>query len=140
VFKVSNIKVFLCYHHNPKDEPLVEELKTRLKSLKRLGLINVVWHDQLVEPGLEPESEIDKHLSSAQIILLLISPDFIASDVYDRSVKPALLRQEREEARVIPIILRPTSWQEALSSNFKFCHQIVNLLLCGPIQMRLGWM
>ena len=58
--------------------------------------------------------EIDKHLNTARVILLLISSDFIASDYcYDVEMERALQRHEVEEARVIPVILRPVDWTEA---------------------------
>ena len=56
----------------------------------------------------------NKHLNSAQIILLLISPDFMASDYcYGVEMKRAMERYERGEAQVIPVILRPVYWQGA---------------------------
>ncbi len=64
--------------------------------------------------GTEWEYEIDKHLNTASIILLLISSDFIASSYcYGREMKRALERHELGEARVIPIILRPVIWRYA---------------------------
>jgi hypothetical protein len=70
------------------------------------------WNDRDIEAGKEWEKEIDHHLSSADIILLLVSASFIASE-YCRSVeiKKALERHERGEARLIPVILRPCRWQ-----------------------------
>lgn len=61
----------------------------------------------------EWEKEIQNHLNTAQIILLLISPDFIASEYcYGTEMKHALERHKRGEARVIPVILRPVSaWE-----------------------------
>jgi hypothetical protein len=81
--------------------------------LQRQGLIGV-WHDSDISPGTEWEQEISKHLNEAQIILLLISPDFMNSDYcYGIEMKRALERHERGEARVIPVILRPVYWRGA---------------------------
>lgn len=63
---------------------------------------------------LEPvkNGEIDEHLNSAQIILLLISSDFLASKYcYDIEMKRAMERHNSGEARVIPIILRHAYWE-----------------------------
>src|SRR5436305_2171034 len=56
--------------------------------------------------------EIDTHLSTADIILLLISPDFMASEYcYSIEMKRAMERHEAKEACVIPVILRPVPWK-----------------------------
>jgi hypothetical protein len=67
-----------------------------------------VWADTDIDAGQEWEKEIDKHLNTAQIILLLISPDFIASKYcYGTEMKRAMERHQAGEARVLPVILRP---------------------------------
>jgi tetratricopeptide (TPR) repeat protein len=64
--------------------------------------------------------EIDEHLNTAHIFLLLISPDFIGSDYYDVEMKKVLERHEKKEARVIPIILRPIDWKKAKFNKLQF--------------------
>lgn len=100
------VKIFFCYAH--EDEALLNKLKSHLKPMQREGLIEG-WHDRDIGAGKDWEKEISSHLNESQIILLLISPDFMASD-YCSSVemKRALDRRARNEAEVIPIILRPT--------------------------------
>src|SRR5437016_5278541 len=81
--------------------------------LKREGVISG-WHDRRISAGQEWDGQIDSHLNSAEIILLLVSSDFLASNYcYDIEVKRAIERHEAGEARVIPIILRPCDWQTA---------------------------
>jgi hypothetical protein len=68
----------------------------------------------MIGAGQEWRGEIDRHLESSQLILLLISPEFLNSDYcYDHEMKRALERHEAGDARVIPIILRPVDWQGA---------------------------
>ena len=106
------VKIFFCYAR--EDEPLLNTLKTHLSPLKRKGLIDL-WYDREIKAGTQWEKEIDKHLNEANIILLLVSPDFMNSDYcYGIEMQRALERDQRGEARVIPIILRPVYWQEAL--------------------------
>jgi hypothetical protein len=70
------------------------------------------WHDQEISAGIEWAKEIAKHLNHARLILLLISPNFLASKYcYDTEMKRALERHKKGEARVVPIILRPCDWQ-----------------------------
>src|SRR5205807_7582494 len=92
-------------------EILLKKLKTHLKPLQRDGLI-VVWQDRDINAGAEWERVINEHLNTSQIILLLVSPDFMASDYcYSIEMKRAIERHERGEACVIPIILDHVYWQ-----------------------------
>jgi tetratricopeptide (TPR) repeat protein len=102
------LEIFYSYAH--EDERLRDELEKHLSGLKRQGFITD-WHDRDITAGSEWKDAIDDHLESAHIILLLISPDFLASDYcHDVEMTRALERQEKNEARVIPIILRPVDW------------------------------
>ncbi|MDQ2716524.1 MAG: TIR domain-containing protein [Chloroflexota bacterium] len=106
------VKIFCCYAR--EDELLLNKLKTHLVPLQRQGLIDI-WHDRDITAGAEWEREIREHLNTAQIILLLVSPDFMDSDYcYSIEMKKALERHALGEARVIPIILRPVYWQGLL--------------------------
>jgi internalin A len=103
----------LFYSYSHKDEALRDELETHLKLLQRQGLIQP-WHDRRIAPGQEWKDEIDINLERANIILLLVSADFIASDYcYDIEMKRALERYEAKEAEVIPVIIRDCSWHSA---------------------------
>ena len=70
------LQVCFCYSHT--DENLRDELEKHLSLLKHEGLISA-WHDRKISPGNEFDEEIDKKLLSVQVVLLLISPDFMAS-------------------------------------------------------------
>lgn len=112
----SAIAIFCCYAR--EDTELLKELKSHLSPLERRKVIDV-WYDGKISAGTEWDQEIKKHLNNAQIILLLISSDFIASDYgYNTELKRAMERHERKEARVIPVILRPVSeWEEVSSGD-----------------------
>jgi hypothetical protein len=102
------VKVFVSYAH--RDERLREELEKHLSPLRRSALIET-WHDRRITPGAELNTEIDQYLANADLVLLLISPDFINSDYcYRREMRAALRRHAKGQARVIPIILRPVDW------------------------------
>jgi tetratricopeptide (TPR) repeat protein len=104
-----SVSVFYSYAH--EDEPLRNELEKHLSLLHRRGLISE-WYDRQILAGDEWAADIDQHLETASIILLLISSDFLASNYcYDIEMKRALERHQRGEARVIPIILRPCDWR-----------------------------
>jgi len=104
------ITLFFSYSH--KDEALRDELEKHLAGLKHGGIIDT-WHDRRIEAGEEWATQIDDQLRTADIILLLVSADFIASRYcYDLEMKEALRRHEAGEARVIPVILRPCDWHD----------------------------
>ena len=108
---MSQIEIFYSYSH--KDEQYREELERQLSLLQRQGVI-ANWTDRRILAGQEWAGEIDKHLDTAQIILLLISPDFMASSYcYSIEMQRAMERHERGEAHVIPVILRYVHWQDA---------------------------
>ena len=103
----------LFYSYSHKDEMLRDELETHLKLLHRQGMINP-WHDRCISAGDEWKDQIDNNLEHADIILLLVSADFIASDYcYELEMKLALERHESGEAKVIPIIVRDVNWHSA---------------------------
>ena len=107
--------LFFSYSH--RDEALRNELEIHLSMLKRQGILEA-WHDRRIVAGEEFDKAIRKKLEEADIILLLISPDFLASDYcYDIEMKRALERHAKKEACVIPVILRPCDWRNALFGN-----------------------
>ncbi len=104
------VTILLCYAH--QDERMVTHLKSHLSALERNGLI-AIWDYGHISPGTEWEQEIATHLDEAQMILLLISSSFLASNYcYRIEMQRAIGRHERKEACVIPIILRPVRWNE----------------------------
>ena len=102
--------LFFSYSH--MDESLRDQLEVHLSALKRQGLI-AAFHDRRITAGSDLGKAIDTDLNSAEVILLLVSPDFIASDFcYDREMTRAMERHEKGDARVIPVILRPCDWHD----------------------------
>ena len=110
-------RLFYCYSH--VDEDLRNALANHLSALKRTGVITE-WHDRRITAGSEWKSRIDMSLDEADIVLLLISADFLASDYcYDVEMQRALQRHEAKEAVVIPVILRPVDWSDAPFGNLQ---------------------
>lgn len=102
------IRVFLSYSH--VDDNYRNELQKHLISLQHQGIVET-WHDRRIGAGEEWAGRIDDELNRADIILLLISSDFIASRYcYDLEMTQALARHNLGEAVVIPVILRSCHW------------------------------
>ncbi len=111
------LKVFYCYAH--EDQALRDELEKHLSPLKRLGGI-IDWCDREIKPGTNWKQEIDTHLNDADVILLLVSPGFIASDYcYSVEMQQAITRHQTEDAYVLPIILRPVHWEETILGSLQ---------------------
>lgn len=105
------IRLFFSYSH--EDESYRDELEIHLAMLKRQGLVST-WHDRRIDPGSDIHGEISEHLESSDVVLLLVSPYFLASDYcYDVELSRALKRHERAECVVIPVILHPCDWKHA---------------------------
>lgn len=86
------------------------ELELHLAMLKRTGLLSS-WHDRRVSAGSELDQTISQHLEEADVILLLLSPHFLASDYcYEKEARRALERHNAGAAVVIPVILQPCDW------------------------------
>ena len=114
---IKPYRVFLCYAR--EDEKLLNQLRKHLKALQRQQYIEP-WYDRDINAGSDWKKDIDEHLKIADIILLLVSPDFMASDYcYGVEVEKAMERHNNEEAIVIPIILRHTYWNGALFGDLQ---------------------
>ena len=106
--KPAPLRLFYSYSH--RDEAMREGLEPHLTLLRREGVI-AVWHDRRIIAGQEWKGQIDRHLDEADIILLLISADFLASDYcYETEMKRALSRHGAGDACVIPVIIRSVDW------------------------------
>jgi len=102
------VKLFYSYSH--KDENHRVRLGTSLSVLEREGLIEE-WHDRKIMPGQNWEEILDENLETADIVVLLVSSDFLASDYcYEKEMKRALERHSKGETTVIPVIVRPCEW------------------------------
>jgi hypothetical protein len=97
----------LFYSYSHADEALRDRLDKHLSALKRSGVISE-WHDRKILPGDDFDATINEHLEKADIVLFLVSADFLASSyISDIEVSRAMERHQKGEARVIPIILQP---------------------------------
>lgn len=102
------LEVFFSYSH--RDEKLRDELEKHLSALKRSKAIRV-WHDRRITPGTHIDHTIARELERSDLVLLLVSADFLASEYcYTREMTKAMERHNLGCARVIPVILRPVDW------------------------------
>ncbi len=113
------IKVLYCCSNSEKDEKLRDELEKHLGILQSEGVIET-WHRGMISAGQVFESEFYTQLETANIVLPLISPDFIASDEnWDTVVKLAMEKHRKKLTRVVPILLRPvdSNWRRTFANT-----------------------
>ncbi len=102
-------KVFISYSH--KDEVWKDRLQKQLAVLEHQGLLSV-WEDRQIAAGDDWYPEIERAIESAHVAILLITADFLSSKfILGKKVPPLLERRKQEGLRVIPLILKPCTWQ-----------------------------
>ena len=107
---VDGSTVFISYAH--EDQILLDELVAHLRPLEEEGLISS-WSDRQILPGSGWEAEIDDKLKQADLVLLLVSADFINSQyAYGKEMVTALARATAGLTTVVPVILRPVAWEK----------------------------
>ncbi len=112
---MTSIDMFISYA--PEDESLRQKLYTSLKALRSTNF--TFWSSRDLIAGQESSHQINTHLNNAQIILILVSPDYLSSDdLYEHQLLPAMERAKNKQARVIPILLRPCNWEKSPLGKF----------------------
>ncbi len=107
--RLNTIDIFYSYDY--EDEVLRKELEKHLSNLRSQHLITD-WHDRNITAGTDWQQTTSSYLDKAHLILLLVSPDFMASEYrYGREMQRAMQRHANREARVVPILLRPVDWK-----------------------------
>jgi hypothetical protein len=107
-----NVPAHIFYSYSRHDLPLMTELDDRLSELRNEGLVKTFW-DRCMEPGSEWHSETTEELKDADIVLFLVSPDFLVSRYCQQVELPKTLELHNYGlARAIPIILRSCEWHD----------------------------
>ncbi len=105
--------------HADEDQGFLDELTQHLSSLMRDGSAQY-YHRYQISAGSEWKEQVRKKLYVADIILLLVSASFIASDYcYGEEAAFAMIQQKNGKARVIPIIVRPVEWKRLIFGSLK---------------------
>lgn len=114
---MAAVRIFCSYSH--RDEEALKALKTHLAEVRRQGRIDD-WHDRKIQFGEDWAQAIDEALEAADLVLLLVSPDFLNSDYCNGvELKRALELVRTAKARIIPIYIRPAYWKGASFARFQ---------------------
>jgi hypothetical protein len=112
----NQVEIFVSYAH--QDETLREQLQYQLSVFQREELA-FIWHDGLIFAGQELLRVVDAHLKTAEIILPLVSSNYVASDSCYNEMKIAVDRHLRKEVYLVPIIMRPVDWTHTPFRTFR---------------------
>jgi hypothetical protein len=114
---MPGVNVFISYSH--KDELIKEELENHFSGLRRNGLIND-WNDRMIQAGDLWEAEIKEKLNNAEIVIFLVSSDFMASNyIHNVEIKNAMERHNSSLIKIIPVIARPCDFASLPISNIQ---------------------
>jgi TIR domain len=103
------VSVFISYAH--ADEKLKDRFLVHLGALKRERLIGV-WHDRMLRPGEHLDSAVEAELAASDLVILLISPDFIHSEYCtEKEMQRAFARAKDGQCKVAPVIVKPCQWR-----------------------------
>ena len=131
-------QLFFSYSH--KDEDLRDQLETHLAVLKRQGFIDA-WHDRRITAGENVGQAISASLEAPDVILLLVSADFLASDYcYELEMTRAMARHDEGAAAVIPVILRPCDWHDTPLGKLLAAPRDGKRSRSGRTGMKCSWM
>lgn len=106
----TDVKIFLSYSR--EDQNILARFRTSLEALRKARLVDSIWYDALIEPGEKWEEKIQENLIDSDIVLLLISPSFIASEFcFTNEMGRAVSLHNEGKLVLIPILIRPCLWQ-----------------------------
>lgn len=115
--KTGPVKIFISYAH--EDKAYCTKLANHLRPLVRKGDIEV-WTDGEIELGNEWDDEIKNALAESEIVLFLISSDFVNSEYIDGvELKKAMERYQKKDLIIIPVIIRFCDFSSLKLSRFQ---------------------
>jgi len=114
--------VFVSYSH--RDVRWLNRLRTMLKPVER-RFSTAVWSDRQIEAGARWASEIEQALASARVVLLLVSPSFLASDFIDQNeLGPVLAAARDGSKKILGVLLSQCLWDQTAINDYQAAHDI----------------
>lgn len=115
--KYAMKKLFISY--SSKNTEFMKRFVTHLEPLKRRGDIDY-WHDRKIEPGTKWDDSIKKEMELSDMVIFLLSPDFIATDyIFDVEIPQALKQFTTQSSKLFFIELQPCSWDKTILADYQ---------------------
>ncbi len=102
-------RIFISYARS--DQEMAEAVARQLGQLETAGQAEV-WFDRELELGESWERRIMDVVQRADVVLLLLSPAYLASSFVSSSELPAIAQRGEQGARVVPVIIAPCNWKQ----------------------------
>lgn len=109
-------KLFYSYCH--KDESHRDDMERALAMLRREGLLSG-WHDRKIIPGQSISKAITRQIEEADLVVFLVSHDFLASDACIQEWELANTLANGSDKRLVPVILRECRWENCSNMSDK---------------------
>ena len=109
-------KLFISYAH--EDSEFADELRKHLVPLERNAILSV-WSDKGIQPGTNWENDIKRQIQHSDVVVVLVSSDYLASVFSEREMLEAVEAANAKGTRLVPIILRPSLWQQTPLANWQ---------------------
>lgn len=133
----TNASASAVYLYAHDDDDFRKDLEKHLASLAHAGVIEV-WSDREINAGVEWAATISEKLDAADIIVLLISPAFLASEfIHQKELVRAMERHDKGEARVIPVFVKHCDWKREAFGKLQGAPPMPSLLQHGQITTKL---
>lgn len=104
------LPALVFYSYAPEDSSLYYQLEEHLSLLHRQVEF---WHQGKAFAGTDTDQAASKYLNEAAVLVLLVSSSYLSSDRLYREQLRAMERHHADQARVVPIIVRPCDWEFA---------------------------
>ena len=108
----NSVYICCCHSYSHQDTRMCKELEKQLANLINSQQV-ILWHPQKIRPGEVYAQETAFQIATADIVLLLLSPDFFASQFCLGQMSLALSLFYLKQTRIIPILIRPSDWENS---------------------------
>jgi internalin A len=115
--QVKPAKLFISY--SSKNTDFMRRFITHLEPLKLNGSIEF-WHDRMIEPGAKWDDSIKEQMKTSDLIIFLLSPDFLATRyIFDFEIPQSIKQFEEKSSKLFFVELQSCGWRRTILKNYQ---------------------